>query len=129
MRVLYSRVCEGLSVADVAQALDIKPTDVVNYFRHTRQRLSEKLEQLVRQQIGRYCPSDEADSEFTQEWQKLGRYLADHGGLEEALRRTYELLDPLQSRKRRERGLTMAVTQLTSIMRPPPAPTSSQEKR
>jgi hypothetical protein len=128
VRVLYSRVCEGLSVAEVARALDIKTTDVVNYFRHARRRLSEQLEQLVRDQIGRYSRSDEADSEFTEEWQKLGRYLGDHGDLEDALRRTYEVLDPVQSRTRRERGLTKAVTQLTSIMRPPPAPTSSGKK-
>jgi hypothetical protein len=126
VRVLYTRVCEGLSVAEVAQALDIKTTDVVNYSRHARRRLSEKLEQVVRDQIGRYSRSNEADSEFAEEWQKLGCYLGDHGGLEEALRRAYEMLDPVQSRTRREHGLTRAVTQLTSIMRPPPPPTSSQ---
>jgi hypothetical protein len=128
VRVLYSRVCEELSVAEVAQALDIKPTDVVNYFRHTRQQLSERLEQLVRQQVSRYSPSEEIDSEFQEEWQRLGDYLADQGGLEKALRRTYEVLDPVQSRTRRERGLTRAVTHLTTIMRPPPPPTSSPKK-
>jgi hypothetical protein len=120
VRVIYSRLCEGMSVADVAESLQVKPTDVVNYFRHARQQLSRTLEELVRDQVGRYCPATEAEEEFALEWRQLGEHLSESGGLEAAVRRAYHLLDPVQAKKRRETGLSQAVTRLTSIIRTPP---------
>jgi DNA-directed RNA polymerase specialized sigma24 family protein len=120
VRVLYGRLCEQLTIAEVAEALQIKPSTVDYYFRHARGRLSEKLETVVRPQVERYCAPEEAEQEFAFEWEQLGQHLAQYGGLEEAVRRTYDTLDPVQGKKRRHAALTRAVTQLTSIMRPPP---------
>ena len=120
VRVLYGRLCGGLTIAEVAKALGITPSTVDYYFRHARQRLSEKLEMVVRPQVERYCPPEEAEQEFALEWDRLGRFLAEHGGLEEAVRRAYETLDPVRTRQRRAAGLNTALTRLTAIRRTPP---------
>lgn len=117
-RVLYGRLCEGLSIAEVAQALGIRPSAVDNYYRHVRQRLSELLRAAVRSHVYRYCPPDQAEQEFTSEWGKLADYLADHGGLEEAVRRTYDLLEGEQLEANKPRRIRDT---LTKIRLAPPA--------
>jgi DNA-directed RNA polymerase specialized sigma24 family protein len=92
-RVLYGRLCENMSIAEVATALEISPANVDNYYRHVRQRLGDKLQAAVRSHVYRYAAADEAEREFVQEWGQLGAYLSDHGGLEEAVRRTYDLVE------------------------------------
>lgn len=120
LRVLYGRLCEGLTIAEVAEALAIKPSTVDYYYRHARGRLSEKLESVVRPQIERYCVPEEAEQEFALEWGLLGQFLAEHGGLEDAVRRAYETLDPVRAKQRRATGLTKALTHLTAIRRTSP---------
>jgi predicted transcriptional regulator len=110
IRVLYGRLCQRLTIAEVAEALDITPAAVDHYFRHARASLSDKLEEFVRRHVRHYCPAEEAESEFALEWQQLGQYLADHGGLDEAVRRAYDLLDPVQAERHRDSGLTKAMT-------------------
>ena len=127
VRVLYGRLCQQLTIAQVADALEIKPSAVDNYFRHARGRLAEKLEQLLRRQVGRYCPAEQLQEEFAREWQQFGQYLAEHGGLEEAVWRAYELLDPVQSKKHNGLRLAKAADRLTSIMRESSHETSSDE--
>lgn len=127
IRVLYGRLCQRLTIAEVAEALDITPSTVDRHFRHARSRLSEKLEECVRRHVRHYCPAAEAESELALEWQQLGQYLADHGGLDEAVRRAYDLLDPVRAAKRRGDGLTRAMTQLTSLMRAPTDATSAKK--
>ena len=117
VRVLYGRICQGMTIAKAAEALRISPSAVDHYFRNARERLAEKLGQLVRRQLQCYCPADEAGQEFATEWQRLGQYLAEHGGIEEAVRQAYDLLDPVQARKQRAVGLTKAVTRMTSVIR------------
>ncbi len=117
VRVLYSRLCERLTVAQVAHALEIKPSAVVNYFRHARQRLSKKLENLVRGHVECYCPPHEVEPEFKLEWRRMGLHLAECGGLEAAVRRAYGLLDPIRASKHRPGRLTDAVARLTSAVR------------
>jgi hypothetical protein len=119
VRVLYGRLCEQLTIAEVAQALEIKPSTVDYYFRSACQRLAEKLETVVRPQVERYCPPEEAESEFAGEWQLLRRFLAEHGGLEQAVSRAYDSLDPVRTGRRRRAGLTKAFTRLTAILRQP----------
>src|SRR5262245_26625622 len=41
-RVLYGRLCEELSMPEIAGLLQIKLTDAENYFRHARARLSDR---------------------------------------------------------------------------------------
>jgi RNA polymerase sigma factor (sigma-70 family) len=118
LRVLYGRLCQGLTIAEVAEALETTPATVDNYFRHAKARLAEKLEELVRRQVRRYCPTEEAEQEVELEWGRLGQYLADFGGLEEAVRRAYDLLDPLAANRHRGPGLDGALARLTKVIRP-----------
>ncbi len=92
IRVLYGRLCEGLSIAQVSTALDLKTSTVDFYFRDARDRLTRSLQAMLRPQIERYCSPDQAEDEFSREWQRLGDYLASHGGLDEAVRRSYATL-------------------------------------
>ena len=128
LRVLYGRLCQGLSIAETAKTLKISPAAVDHYFRHAKKQLAEKLEQLVHRQVQSYCPAEEAEQEFVAEWQRLGQYLSEHGGLEEAVRQAYDLFDPVQAEKHKKRaGLTKAANRLTSIIRSTPDTTRSQK--
>ena len=117
VRVLYGRLCRQMSIADLAQTLEIKPSAVDNYFRHARQRLADQLQVLLRRQISRTTPSDEADADFQIEWQQLGAYLEEHGGLENAVRLAYELMDPSATERNQHAGLKAATERLTSLHR------------
>ena len=89
-RVLYGRLCEGLSTPDVSQALDIKMTAAENYFKSTKKRLADLLKLTVREHVERYTDEHEADDEFRREWATLGDYLQKNGGLELTVRRVYQ---------------------------------------
>jgi len=117
VRVLYGRLCRRLSIAELSEALELKPSAVDNYYRHARQRLAEKLDERLRRQLERYCPVGELEKEFALEWGQLGAYLAKQGGLEEAVRRTYELLDPIQLSQGRQARMAKTVARLTAIRR------------
>ena len=117
VRVLYGRLCQGMTIAQTAEVLHLSPAVVDHYFRHARQRLAEELEHLARRQIHGHCAAEEAEQEFAAEWQGLGQYLAAHGGIEEAVRRSYELLDPVQAKKQQAAALGRATARLTSIIR------------
>ena len=87
-RVLYGRICEQLPVKEIAGQLELKVTDVENYFRHARKRLSDRIELLLRKDIAYYTPLPDIDAEFTHEWARLGEFLQEQGGLEEVVRHT-----------------------------------------
>ena len=116
VRVLYSRLCQGASIAVMAQELDTTPSSVNNYFRHARQRLAETLETMVRRQVQRYSAAEASQQEFQDEWHKLGSYLTEHGGLEDAVRRAYELLDPVATRKNQRAGLQAAAQRIALVV-------------
>ena len=118
LRVLHGRLCLGLTFEQVAELLDITRAAADHALRDAKRRLSEKLEELLHGQVERYCPVEEVEQECALEWRQLGQYLADHGGLEEAVRRAHELLDPSEWKRRQGTALTKAVTRLTSIRRP-----------
>ena len=117
-RVLYGRLCEGLTIAQVAQSLKLSTSAVDNYYRHVRARLGESLEAAVRSQVFRYCPADQAEAEFQVEWGKLAAWLSAHGGLEEAVQRTYELLDVRQLQANKPRRIKDTLTKIR--LAPPP---------
>jgi RNA polymerase sigma factor (sigma-70 family) len=127
VRVFYGRLCQGLTIAQVAEALEITPAAVDHYYRNARSRLSKNLKSLVRRQVSRYAPPEESEGEFALEWQQLGQYLADHGGLDEAVRQAYHLLDPVQLKRHKGPGLTKALTHLTSLIRTSPDVISSKK--
>lgn len=115
VRVFYGRLCQGLSLAQLAESLQLSAAQVDHYFRHARDRLSKKLEELVREQVLRYCGPDEAGEEVAGEWARLGQYLREHGGLEQAVEQAYGLLDPLLA-ERPAAGVSRAMNRLTAIM-------------
>ncbi len=119
VRVLYGRLCRRLTNAQVAEFLEISPGAADHQYRDARERLAATLESLVRSQIQRYCPPEEAEDEFALEWQQLGSYLASNGGLEAAVQNAYDLLDPVVARRSAAR-LNEAVDRLTSILRSAP---------
>lgn len=129
IRVLYGRLCQQQTIAQVADALQIKPSAVDNYFRHARKRLTEKLQELVRRQVQNYCDTEQVEQEFTLEWGRMGSHLEDSGGLEQAVRRAYDLLDPVAMKEHRGIRLTRAITRLTSIVRSPNDASPSADKR
>ena len=88
-RVLFGRVCEGMTTAEVAECLGLPVTTVENHFKRTKQRLAEQLEQATRRHVTRYCPAEDVAAEFQNEWQRLGEFLAQQGGLDEMLRQTF----------------------------------------
>ena len=119
VRVLYGRLCQRLSVSEVAGSLEISTSAADNYFRHAKARLAEKLADEVRQQAQRYSPPEEIEEETALEWRHLRQHLEAHGGLEEAVRRTYELLDPVVASRRQRTAVAKTLTRLTAIQAPP----------
>lgn len=85
-RVLHGRLCEELSLAELA-APEIPATSVDNNFRHARRRLGELLQQQLRRHVSRYVEPGEVDEEFQREWRGLGEFLQSQGDLEAAIRR------------------------------------------
>ena len=105
-RVLFGRVCEGLTVKEIAEALNLKIDDVDNYFRHARSRLEHRLRELVRWHVVRYSGTAGAADEFLHEWNRLGDFLECRGGLEEALRHSYADFDAEPLREREVESMT-----------------------
>lgn len=120
-RVLYGRICDGMSVRDVAAALDLKPTDVDNYYRHARSRLETRLRDLVRWHIVRYAGPDEAGDEFETEWGRLGEFLKSRGGLEESLKKSYADFNSDSLREREIESMTTIMKNVRSFLKERPA--------
>ena len=115
LRVLYSRICDGASIAEMAAELEISPSSVSNYFQHARQRLADMFETLVRQHLQRYGGQDATETEFRDEWRQLHDFLAACGGLEAAIRRSYEVMDPSAVQANLRAGRRTAATRVTSV--------------
>ncbi len=95
-RVLYARLCEDMSIPEIAGLLGIKSTSAENYFRHARGRLMEKLQEIVREHVHRYSMSHNEAIDYQSEWSELGEHLKEHGGVEKAVRRAYHEFEPGQ---------------------------------
>ncbi len=89
-RVLYGRVCEQLSMPEIAAMLEISLSSVEGYYRHARGRLQEELHELIRQQVVRYSAADDVDDELQVETAKAREHLQKRGGLEAAVRKVHE---------------------------------------
>ena len=85
-RVLHGRLCEAMSMADISESLGISLASVDNYFRAAKRRLTAALEEAVREHVSRYCKSAELEAEFRSEWNAIGDFLKQHGGLEQVVR-------------------------------------------
>ena len=106
-RVLYGRLCDGMTTAEIAAALDLSVSQVENAFKHARKSLAEQLEQGVRDHVRRYCAPEDADAEVAAEWGRLGEHLKAHGGLEGAVRRAHEGTAPDHSQSASSRARTL----------------------
>ncbi|MCG8449502.1 MAG: sigma-70 family RNA polymerase sigma factor [Pirellulales bacterium] len=114
-RVLYGRLCEQLSIAEVSEALEISRSAVDNYYRNVRRRLQESLQSAVRSHVYRYCPVAEAEDEFVVEWGRLEDHLRKHGGLEDALRKAHQSTAGEQLQTRKRQGIRDTLTRISSI--------------
>jgi RNA polymerase sigma factor (sigma-70 family) len=112
-RVLYGRLCEGMTAAEVAQALRLRASQTESAYKHARKRLARRLEELVRDHVQRYCPAGEVEEEFAAEWCQLGEFLKREGRLEQAVRRAYAEMDPLQQKQRWAASIDVTLTRLT----------------
>jgi len=88
-RVLYGHVCEGLSLPEISQMMDVPVTTAESRYKAARKRLAESLERAVRAHVERYTEGD-AQADFQIEWAALSANLHAHGGLERALREIHE---------------------------------------
>lgn len=111
-RVLHGRLCQGLSIEEVSQLLDISASAVNNYYRHVRKRLGQSLESNLRAQVLRYCRPEEAEAEFQAEWSGLAEYLSRHGGLEDAVGRAYQRLENQQLQDNKPRRIRDTLTKI-----------------
>lgn len=121
-RVLYGRICEEMSMPEIASAIGISVTAAENYFRAARKRLGERLEDEVHRQVARYCPARQIDEEFRLEWARLGEFLSKNGGLEQIVRRTCETQLGFDQKQRKAIGIS---TTLSRIFTPKPEPPSN----
>lgn len=94
-RVLYGRVCEEMGNQEIADNLRLKITDVENYYKRSKLHLREQLRETLAVQIRRYCPVEEVDEEIQKEWDQLGEFLKEFGGLDLAIRKSYEFSEAL----------------------------------
>jgi DNA-directed RNA polymerase specialized sigma24 family protein len=92
-RVLYGRLCEGLTARQVAEALGMSLTQSENGYKQAVAGLRGCLERLVRQHVERYSAGATPEEELQVEWGRLEEHLRQRGGLEQAVRSAYEGLD------------------------------------
>lgn len=89
-RVLFGRLCEELSIPEIAEMLQIKTTTAENYFKAAKKRLAAELEHAVRGHVAKYCDEASIDDEFRVEWGQLSEYLLEHGGIEDVVRSSHQ---------------------------------------
>ena len=91
-RVLYGRICEGMTHAEVADCLGVELTTVQAWYKRCRDQLAEALRAEVYSIVSQYSPVESYDDEFRKEWEELAERLRTNGGLEAAIRRSHDLL-------------------------------------
>lgn len=105
-RVLYGRICEQMTVREISENLNLKQSTVENYYKHSRKKLADQLEQTVKDRVRRYCIPENFQADFQLEWDELGNFLKAQGGLEQAISRSYEALDSMELRNREQQSVT-----------------------
>jgi len=114
-RVLYGRLCERMTSRQIADVLQLKVTDVENYYKAARKRLASLLEEHVHQEVTCYCDPEESDDAFKQEWAQLGEHLKSHGGLEKAVWDAYQIFDPTEQLARQQSSINKTLDQLIQL--------------
>jgi RNA polymerase sigma factor (sigma-70 family) len=88
-RVLYGHWCEGMTLPEIAQALNMTRHQTRHAYRHARRALAQRLQRALRDHVQRYCADQEAEQEFQAEWIRLREHVRARGGLEHAVRQAY----------------------------------------
>jgi RNA polymerase sigma factor (sigma-70 family) len=117
-RVLYGRVCEEMSVPEIAAALNLKSTDVENYYKSAKKQLAATLKNRLLAQTARYCDEAEVADELQAEWTALGDFIEAHGGLERAVRRSYAEKTPASNPQQRSAIFTDTLIRYRERLRP-----------
>lgn len=118
-RVLYGKICEEMSMPEIAEALSIPLTSVENYYKSARKRIAKRLEELVRAHVARYSSAETQEVEWQKEWSQLGEYLKSHSGLEELIRQA-ATERPSSNRGQRKKALISATLLRARLETPPP---------
>jgi RNA polymerase sigma factor (sigma-70 family) len=108
-RILYGRICEELTLPEIAASLHLAPTSVENHFRRARERLATLLKRQVREHVERYAIPAEVSSEIRREWQHLGYFLKSRGGIELALQGARANFDPNVIQRHQHRALKLLI--------------------
>jgi DNA-directed RNA polymerase specialized sigma24 family protein len=111
-RVLYGRLCEGLTARQVAEALGMSLSQSENYYKQAVGGLRGCLERLVRQHVERYSAGTTPEEEFQAEWGRFEAHLLQHGGLEQAVRSAYQGLDEGYDAERKLSSVRSALIRL-----------------
>ncbi|WP_278466220.1 RNA polymerase sigma factor [Gimesia maris] len=112
-RVFYGKSLEGLSNPEMAQYLNLKVTDVENYYKRTRGQFTDRLRATVEEHVRRYGYRDNFAEEVELEWQTLGEYLKSHGDLESVFRQFSTETDEIRFQERKSKADLLQ--QLTSV--------------
>ena len=71
----------------------------------------------MRWNVARYVSAADASQEFEMEWGRLGEFLTQHGGLEDALRRSYQEFSTDELREREVESMTSIMKNVRDYMR------------
>jgi hypothetical protein len=115
-RVLYGRICENLSMPEIAKILNIDTSRAENYFKAGKKRLAAIFEDQVRKQVERYSKGEEAEEEFQAEWREIGEFLMKRDGLETSIAKVYEQYDPEEAIQRQNRAITGVMNRMTGVL-------------
>jgi DNA-directed RNA polymerase specialized sigma24 family protein len=114
--VLQGRVCEKMTAEQLSQALGIKKAHVFDYFKAARKRLEIKLKELVGGHVRRYCDMQDFNAEFDHEWCRIGRYIQEHGGLEQAIDQVYQNAGLLDMARRQDQEVASTACRLAQAV-------------
>lgn len=118
-RVLHGKLCDRMTMREIAESLGISVSTADNHYKHVRQRLGVLLESAIRHHVQRYVPPSEVAGEFAAEWADLANHLKDQGGLEAAIERAW-MKDDTQSPDARQQSLAKVMTRLNTLLKTPP---------
>jgi hypothetical protein len=124
-RVLHGRLCEGKTSDQISQTLSIKTANAAYYYKVACRQLGAKLKELLRENVDRYCDSQDLSTEFDSEWNRIGEYLKDYGGLEEAVAKVYENAGLVELAHRQPKVITSTACRLAQVV---PDVSGPQEK-
>jgi len=116
-RVLYGRVCEGLTMPQISKALGVKLTSVENYDKAVRRELTRALESRLRRHVERYTADEQVAEEYAREWDRLGEHLKSQGGMEAAVRAVYAAISANEDPFDRGAAMHETIDRVSTIIR------------